>query len=248
MELKVLYEDKELIVVIKPAGVQSQSSSGFEEDMVSLIKKHIAGKTGADSTSASGASHGAKTGVSGARSTGGQSRSVAGEPYVGVIHRLDTMVEGVMVYAKTKEAAAALSKQVQAGDIGKKYQAVLCGIPKEKSGKLSDYLVQDNKANMSRAAKQSDAGAKLAELNYKLIDKKFVGGEQFSRVEIELLTGRHHQIRVQFSSRNLPILGDVKYGGRKADRLYLVSNEISFTHPKTKKKMTYKGCELQIPQ
>jgi 23S rRNA pseudouridine1911/1915/1917 synthase len=242
MEPKVLYEDKELIVVIKPAGVQSQSSSGFEDDMVSLIKKHIAGATGS-------------------------------EPYVGVIHRLDTMVEGVMVYAKTKEAAAALSKQVRDGDIGKKYQAVLCGIPKEKSGKLSDYLLQDNKANMSRvvAAPKSgtkpgaqngksassaksgnngagDTGAKLAELNYKLIDKKFVGGEQFSRVEIELLTGRHHQIRVQFSSRNLPILGDVKYGGRKADRLYLVSNEISFTHPKTKKKMTYKGCELQIPQ
>lgn len=219
MKLDVLYEDKELIVVIKPAGVQSQSTGSFQDDMVSLIKKHIAEET---------------------------QQTV--EPYVGVVHRLDTMVEGVMVYAKTKDAAASLCRQVKEGSIGKKYQAVLSGIPKDKSARLTDYLAQDPKSNTSRVVGAKDAGAKSAELSYRLLDKKFVGGEQLSRVEIELITGRHHQIRVQFASRGWPVLGDVKYGSRKADRLYLVSNEISFIHPKTKKKMTYTGCELQIPQ
>ena len=218
-QLDILYEDKDVIVVIKPAGVQSQSADSFQDDMVSLLKKHIAGS---------------------------RREGTDGEPYIGVVHRLDTMVEGVMVYAKTRDAAAQLSRQVRDGDIGKRYQAVLCGIPKDKTGHLTDYLVQDARTNMSRVAKASDAGAKQAELTYRLLDKKFVGGEQLSRVEIELITGRHHQIRVQFASRGWPVLGDIKYGSRKADRLYLVSSEISFTHPRTKKKMTFKGRELPI--
>ena len=218
-QLDILYEDKDVIVVIKPAGVQSQSADSFHDDMVSLLKKHIAGS---------------------------RREGTDGEPYIGVVHRLDTMVEGVMVYAKTRDAAAQLSRQVRDGDIGKRYQAVLCGIPKDKTGHLTDYLVQDARTNMSRVAKASDAGAKQAELTYRLLDKKFVGGEQLSRVEIELITGRHHQIRVQFASRGWPVLGDIKYGSRKADRLYLVSGEISFTHPRTKKKMTFKGRELPI--
>ena len=218
-QLDILYEDKDLIVVIKPAGVQSQSADSFQDDMVSLLKKHIAGS---------------------------RQEGTGDEPYIGVVHRLDTMVEGVMVYAKTRDAAAQLSRQVRDGDIGKRYQAVLCGIPKDKTGHLTDYLVQDARTNMSRVAKASDAGAKQAELTYRLLDKKFVGGEQLSRVEIELITGRHHQIRVQFASRGWPVLGDIKYGSRKADRLYLVSGEISFTHPRTKKKMTFKGRELPI--
>ena len=218
-QLDILYEDKDVIVVIKPAGVQSQSADSFQDDMVSLLKKHIAGS---------------------------RQEGTGDEPYIGVVHRLDTMVEGVMVYAKTRDAAAQLSRQVRDGDIGKRYQAVLCGIPKDKTGHLTDYLVQDARTNMSRVAKASDAGAKQAELTYRLLDKKFVGGEQLSRVEIELITGRHHQIRVQFASRGWPVLGDIKYGSRKADRLYLVSSEISFTHPRTKKKMTFKGRELVI--
>ena len=218
-QLDILYEDKDLIVVIKPAGVQSQSADSFQDDMVSLLKKHIAGS---------------------------RQEGTGDEPYIGVVHRLDTMVEGVMVYAKTRDAAAQLSRQVRDGDIGKRYQAVLCGIPKDKSGHLTDYLVQDARTNMSRVAKASETGAKQAELTYRLLDKKFVGGEQLSRVEIELITGRHHQIRVQFASRGWPVLGDIKYGSRKADRLYLASSEISFTHPRTKKKMTFKGRELAI--
>ncbi len=236
-EPDILYEDKELIVVIKPAGVQSQSAGTFQDDMVSLLKKHIAagGRAGGDMTSDK-----ATTGAN------GRSGGEHAEPYVGIVHRLDTMVEGVMVYAKTREAAAQLSRQVRDGDIGKRYQAVLCGIPKDKAGRLTDYLVQDARTNMSRVARASEAGAKQAELTYRLLDKKFVGGEQLSRVEIELITGRHHQIRVQFASRGWPVLGDIKYGSRKADRLYLVSSEISFIHPRTKKKMTFKGRELQI--
>ena len=216
--LEVYYEDREVIVVNKPAGVQSQASAAFSDDMVSLIKKHLL-------------EGGAPAGT---------------EPYVGVVHRLDTNVAGVMVYAKTKEAAAALSRQVQEGNIGKQYQAVVLGIPKEKSGTWTDWLRQEKKENVSVISNAKDKEAKKAELRYRLLGKKYLNGEQLSLLGIELVTGRHHQIRVQCASRNMPVLGDVKYGSRKADRLYLVSSELSFTHPKTRKQMHFTGPQLSL--
>lgn len=198
MDLQILYEDKNLIVVIKPAGVSSQESHDFNPDMPSLIAKH--------------------TGV---------------QPYV--VHRLDQMTSGVMVYALDKATAAVLKPE------SKIYQAVLEGIPKEKKGSYSDYLVQDPKENVTRVCDAKTKGAKDAKLNYKVIENKFINGRQRSKVEVELITGRHHQIRAQFGSRGTPIVGDKKYGYKgENEPLALAAVSLSFIHPKTKKTMTYK--------
>lgn len=225
--MEVLFEDKNLIVVIKPAGVESQSSGDFSDDMVSLIKKHLA--AGAQS-----------------RAGGAQGGKAIAEPYVGVVHRLDRNVAGVMVYALDKSTAAALSKDVANNLMNKTYEAILQGIPKDKKGELVDFLIQDNKANITRIAtaqeiKAKDSKVKEAKLKYKVIENKFVSGKQLSKVEIELITGRHHQIRVQFASRKTPIVGDLKYGYEGEVReLMLAATSLEFVHPKTKKTMRYK--------
>lgn len=240
MELKTYYEDKDIIVVCKPAGVSSQSSKDFEEDMVSLIKKHVKASANAAGSAASGKGGGAASGKGGEAAFG--KRDTAGEPYVGVIHRLDKMVSGIMVYALNKEAAANLSAQVQKGSITKKYEAALLGVPKESKGEYVDYLVKDEVENISRVSGPKDKKAKEAKLRYKVIEKKYDGNRQTSKVAIELITGRHHQIRVQFASRGTPVLGDHKYG--KADdgesQIQLRATELAFAHPKTKKVMTFR--------
>lgn len=207
--MNILYEDKNLIVVVKPAGVESQSSGDFNEDMVSMIKKHLPDN--------------------------------GSEPYVGVVHRLDRNVSGVMVYALDKNTAAALSKDVAAGRIKKTYEALICGSLKEKKGEFRDYLVKDARDNISKVCGAKDPGAKEAILRYRVLENKFIDGKQLSKVEIELVTGRHHQIRAQFGSRNHPLLGDVKYGYTgdwKEPALCAVGLE--FTHPKTRKLMRYR--------
>lgn len=152
-----------------------------------------------------------------------------------VVHRLDQPVEGVMVFAKTKEAAASLSKQVNEHSFKKKYYAVVVNdLPDE--GCLEDYLIKDAKNNMAKVVKSSDSRGKKAKLSYKVVgsdDKK-------KMIDIELFTGRYHQIRVQLSNINAPILGDAKYGGQKTGRpLALCSHFIGFNHPKSGNWMEY---------
>ena len=124
------------------------------------------------------------------------------------IHRLDKNVGGVMVYARTKQAAAALSKAVQEGTMVKEYVAMVHGTPPE-SGEWEDLLWKDSQKNKVFVVKRQRAGVKKAKLEYKLLRS-----EQFSLVRIRLHTGRSHQIRVQFSSRGYPLVGDHKYGSR----------------------------------
>ena len=202
--MKVLYNDKDIAVVIKPAGVSSQASHDFDDDMITLIQKEL----NCDD--------------------------------VYVVHRLDKMVPGVMVYALNKDAAAKLSAQLSGSGFNKVYRAVLDGIPKDKKGELTDWLVKDDKANMSRVCDAKTKGAKEAKLKYKVIENKYINGKQMSKVEIELITGRHHQIRAQFGSRNTPIVGDVKYGYKgDPEPIALAAVELTFSHPKTKKVMRY---------
>ena len=202
--MKVLYNDKDIAVVIKPAGVSSQASHDFDDDMITLIQKEL----NCDD--------------------------------VYVVHRLDKMVPGVMVYALNKDAAAKLSSQLSGSGFNKVYRAVLDGIPKDKKGELTDWLVKDDKANMSRVCDAKTKGAKEAKLKYKVIENKYINGKQMSKVEIELITGRHHQIRAQFGSRNTPIVGDVKYGYKgDPEPIALAAVELTFSHPKTKKAMRY---------
>lgn len=129
-------------------------------------------------------------------------------PRVSVINRLDQPVEGLVLFAKNTKAAAALSKQLNENRIEKYYEAVVYGHMEDKSGRLEDMLVKDSKTNTSRIAKPGEKQAKKAILEYEVIESD----EMTDKVRIHLITGRHHQIRVQFSHRGHPLLGDLKYG------------------------------------
>ena len=236
-ELKILYEDREILVAVKPEGVDSEAAGGFGKDMVNLIRNHLARNSGNSGAAA----------PQGGRAGSGQ------PPYVGVIQRLDKPVTGIMVFAKTKDAAAVLSRELREGKMTKTYRAILCGQPAEKSGTLCDWMVQEKKGNLSRVGQKTDPGAKEAKLSYKVLRKQFLESQQISEVEIRLLTGRHHQIRVQFASRNMPLMGDRKYNpayqssppeglcgsSEMGKHLCLAAVSLSFTHPKTKKPLRF---------
>lgn len=209
--LNIFYEDQELIVVKKPVGMESQETHSFSPDLVSEIKKHI---------------HHLSTKKE--------------EPYVGVIHRLDKPVGGIMVYAKTKEAASLLSRQVKENQMQKMYMAVVCGKPVDNVDNFVDYLLKDTGKNMSRIVEKGISGAKRAELSYQVVDT-FKEEELLTLVKIWLITGRHHQIRVQFAGRGLPLWGDHRYNPKFAGQksIALSACELSFLHPKTKKPLTF---------
>lgn len=229
--LSILFEDQSIIVVEKPAGLESQAARGFGADMVSEIRKHI---------------HKLSPGKK--------------ELYVGVIHRLDKPVQGVMVYAKTKKSAASLSKQVQDGRMKKIYQAVVCGNLVDNVGNYVDYLLKDEKENFTKIVDKGITGSKRSELEYKVLKNGIIDGENLSLVEIRLLTGRHHQIRVQMAGHGTPVFGDAKYGkqqrnekwdeeqikcariGRQnkpGSELCLCAVRLSFIHPDTGKEMEF---------
>ncbi len=155
------------------------------------------------------------------------------------VHRLDKDVGGVMVYAKTKSAAASLSAQAGDRTMKKTYLAILHGKPQEESGTLEDLLFFDKGKNKSFVVNKERRGVKKALLNYRVISQK----DGNALTEIELLTGRTHQIRVQFASRKMPLFGDRRYGAKDESRIIaLWSKEISFLHPITKERMTF--CKL----
>lgn len=155
-----------------------------------------------------------------------------------VVHRLDQPVEGVMVFARTKEAAADLSKQVQQGKMDKEYTAVVQGIWKEKSGVLEDYLLRDGRTNTSKVVEKGKEGAKKARLSYQVEQER--DGKSLVRVLLE--TGRHHQIRVQMAHAGHPLVGDKKYNLDSISGyqpIGLCSVRISFVHPLTGKRMEF---------
>lgn len=163
-----------------------------------------------------------------------------------VVHRLDQPVEGVMVFAKTKYAANKLSKQIAEHSFKKRYYAIITRESFPEDGTLVDYLVKDSRTNLSKVVKESDPRAKKAELQYHTVDQ----WDDKKVLDIELHTGRHHQIRTQLASRTAPILGDVKYGGVSTGHsLALCSWFISFTHPTTGESVTFtckpKGEDFQ---
>lgn len=161
--------------------------------------------------------------------------------YIGLVHRLDQPVQGVMVFAKTKEAAAELSRQVTDGRMKKQYLAVVCGKPARKEGQLVDYLLKDGRTNTSSIVKEGTKGAKKAELTY-VIRKET---EEYALAEIHLLTGRHHQIRVQMAAAGMPLAGDRKYntgvGADAAKYVALAAHRLTFIHPAKKKPMSFEA-------
>lgn len=166
-------------------------------------------------------------------------RKLTGSDYIAVLHRLDTAVSGVMVYAKTKSAAANISAQIQNGTLIKKYLAVISGVPKEKVGRYEDLLFKDSAKNKSYVVKRERAGVKKAVLDYKCLESYSLDNGDISLVGIRLHTGRTHQIRVQFSSRKMSLLGDKKYGSRFECPIALFSHSITLNHPTTQKEMTF---------
>jgi len=180
--LQIIYEDVKMFVCNKPAGVLAQSGKSFEVDMVSALMTY---------------------------------KKMKGEnTFVGVINRLDRQVGGLMVFAKTKEQAAILNKLMQQNEFNKNYYAVVCGRFTEDKGTFVDYILKDGKTNTSTIVSKDIKNAKRAELEYEVI-KSIIDentGKNLTLVKIHLITGRHHQIRVQFATRGLPLEGDTKYG------------------------------------
>ena len=154
------------------------------------------------------------------------------------VHRLDMAVSGIMVYALSKKAAAGLSTEIAQRDMKKEYLAIVQGCPEEKSGILKDLLYRDKAKNKSYVVKRKRAGVKDASLEYSCIESK----KDRSLIHITLHTGRSHQIRVQFSSRKMPLVGDVKYGSSYKDcPISLWSHALSFKHPVTGEAMHFEA-------
>ncbi len=161
--------------------------------------------------------------------------------YIGTVHRLDRGVGGVMVYAKTPEAAARLSAAIQARELKKEYLAVVRGTLEPEYGEMRDLLFHDRRQNKTFVVERARAGVKEALLEYDVIDRMTTArGEECSLVHILLHTGRTHQIRVQFASRGHTLLGDGKYGARGDNRpIALFATRLAFLHPVTRKKMEF---------
>jgi len=164
------------------------------------------------------------------------------DAYVGVVHRLDTGVGGVMVYAKTAQAAAELSRQVQERTFEKEYRCVCAGVPEPEQGEMRDFLFKDSKKGKVFPVKGARKGAKEAILEYEVVKTGTLDDEQKTQISlcrVILHTGRTHQVRVQFASRKHPLLGDGKYGSRVKGNIHLQCARIAFAHPKTKKRMEF---------
>ena len=211
MKPDIVYEDNYMIAVVKPYGVPSQSDHSNREDMVSIVKNYLFDRGDTDE-----------------------------EPYLAVINRLDRPVAGILLLARTEEAAAKLSDLIQDRKIEKCYQAVVCGEIPEDEGTYTDWLLADKRENTARVVPEGTKGAKKAVLTYEVLDVIETDEGIFTYVLVHLETGRHHQIRCQFAAHGFPIYGDVKYGsggkkGKKpaAPEIGLYSTRITFTHPYT---------------
>ncbi|MBR2926127.1 MAG: RluA family pseudouridine synthase [Clostridia bacterium] len=168
--------------------------------------------------------------------------------YAGVVHRLDFSVGGVMLYAKTKAAAAELCRQVQERSMQKEYLALMHGIPEQQAGEMRDLLFYDRRQGKSFVADRARAGVKEAILTYtvrKTLDQTLYG--PISLASVLLQTGRTHQIRVQLASRGHSLLGDGKYGAREKCPIGLFCHRISFVHPITKKPMQFSEMPQGAP-
>lgn len=166
-----------------------------------------------------------------------------GNAYAGLVHRLDRPTGGVMVFAKTSKAAARLSEQMRSGGFEKRYFAVLCGKPSKNKGTLENYLRKNSVNNTVYVCTQTEEGAKFASLDYEIKDFK----DGLSLAEINLHTGRTHQIRVQTAAINTPVYGDMRYGGEKVvkGKLALWAYSLRFTHPVTGEKLRFIVCPPQ---
>ena len=202
--IEILYQDNDIIVCIKPAGLLSEGES--EDSLVTVL----------------------------AAQCGGQ---------VFPVHRLDRGAAGLMVFARNSKAAAGLSRAVQEKQLKKEYFARVSGVPAEKEGEMTDFLFKDSRKGKVFAVKRPRKGVREARLTYRVL---WQDGDS-SLVRVALDTGRTHQIRVQFSSRGMPLWGDGKYGSRVKGDLALFSCGLGFPHPRTGKRMEWEAKPMGQP-
>jgi len=223
MQLNIIYEDKDILVCFKPAGVATQTAKLSGQDMVSLIKNYLAKKENSKN------------------------------PYVGVIHRLDQPVSGLLVFAKNQKAAGILSKQIQDGNANKDYIAMCSGILDAKSGELVHYIMKDTVTKLAKVLDKDEASYKKAVLFYE-VEKEL---EDSSIIKVHLQTGRFHQIRAQFSHIGHALLGDAKYGSaqsrelsmkKRINKIALCAYRLTLKHPATGKEMEFLPDEKLLPQ
>ena len=195
-KINIIYEDNHLLVVEKPVGIPVQEDKSKDIDMIRLLKDYRI-----------------------------KNENKSGDAYIGLVHRLDRPVGGIMVFAKTSKAASRLSEEIRNNTFHKTYLAVIKGTLKNKENTLNDYLIKNEKENKSYVTSKDKGNLSL--------------------VEINLITGRSHQIRVQFSSRNHPLVGDSKYGNNPNNiDIALFAQSITLVHPTTKETLTF---TLKVP-
>ena len=211
--INILYEDNHLLVVHKPANMPVCKDSSNDIDLLSKLKEYIKNKYNKN-----------------------------GNIYLGLVHRLDRPVEGIIVFAKTSKSASRLTNQIQNKKFKKTYYAIVENNPKQ-DGQFTDYLTKNEKTNTSYIT--NDKIGKKSILEYKILNKK----DNLSLVEINLLTGRHHQIRVQFSHHGYPLYGDHKYNKKfindNKSNICLIAKKLSFYHPTTNELLTF---EIDLPK
>lgn len=203
MKLNVLYEDNHIIVVEKPCNILSQKDNTNDIDLLEMVKQYIKEKY-----------------------------KKPGNVYVGLVHRLDRPVGGLMVFAKTSKAASRLSNQLQTHTLKKQYLAVVSGILTEDKETLIDKLEKIATGNtiVTETGKESILDYEVLERNQQ---------ENMTLIKIDLKTGRHHQIRVQFASRNHPLCGDQRYGRQDKTQIALYAYHLELLHPTTKKRLVF---------
>lgn len=234
MDLNIIYEDKDILICFKPAGIATQTAKLSSQDMVSMIKNYLA-KQGAGKS-----------------------------PYVGVIHRLDQPVSGLLVFAKNQKAAGLLSKQIQDGNTNKDYIAFCSGTLEKKAGILTHYIMKDPVTKLAKVINEEEfAGRKKANKEDIVLYKKAILAYEVEKeyddssiIKVHLQTGRFHQIRAQFSFMGNALLGDAKYGisesreismKKRINKIALCAYRLVLKHPSTGKEMEFMLDETYLP-
>ena len=215
-KLKIIFEDNHLLVVEKPVNIPSQQDESGDPDMLTLLKEDIK-----------------------------QRYNKPGNVFLGLVHRLDRPVGGVMVFARTSKAASRLSEQVRSRTFKKNYLAVIHGFMDKQEGTLKNYLLKDNDKNIVKAVDENAEGSKLAVLDYMVVSSC----QNLSLVKINLHTGRSHQIRVQFAETGHSLFGDRKYGSKLSkdgQQLALWSHELVIEHPTLKTELKFESSPPDV--
>lgn len=202
--MNVIYEDNHIIVVNKESGEIVQGDKTGDTPLSDCVKDYLKRKY-----------------------------QKPGNVFLGVVHRLDRPVSGLVVFAKTSKALSRLNEMFRKGEVHKTYWAIVKNAPKEPSGRLTHWICRNEKQNKSYAYNSEVGGSKKAVLDYRLL----ASGDNYHILEIRLLTGRHHQIRCQLSAMGSPIRGDLKYGAQRSNpdgSISLLSRHVEFVHPVSK--------------